>query len=344
MMTLREIADLTGGWVEPVHETVGVDSVASLDEADSGDISFYGSPKYLKNLRRSKATATLVPHGFGEDVPPIRIWVDSPAAAFAKVLECFAPAPREFPGGVHPTAVVAGSARIAEGVHIGPHVVIEDEVEIGAGTVILAGSLVGRHTRIGAECFLYPRVTIADRSLLGHRVILHPGVVIGSDGFGYEFRDGGHQKIPQTGIVQIDDDVEIGANTTVDRARFGRTWIKQGTKIDNLVQVGHNVTIGTHCILCAHVGISGSTRVGNGVTMAGKVGVNGHIEIGDGAIITAMAGITKSVPPKEILVGLPAKPMREYKENYVLLRNISKLYARVSHLENQASGDEGRTH
>lgn len=343
-MTLREIAELTGGWVDPANADVRVDSVASLDDASSGDISFFGSPKYLKNLRRSAATAVLVPHGFGEEVPAIRIWVDSPSAAFAKVLERFAPPVREYQGGTHATAVVAPTARIAENVHIGPHVVIEDHVEIGAGTVILAGSFIGQNTRIGSSCFLHPRVTIADRCILGHRVTLHSGVVIGSDGFGYEFRDGAHQKIPQTGIVQIDDDVEIGANTTVDRARFGRTWIKHGTKIDNLVQIAHNVTIGAHCILCAQVGVSGSTRVGNGVTMAGKVGVNGHIEIGDGAIITAMAGITKSVPPKEILVGLPGRPMREYKENYALLKNISKLYARVSQLEDKISGDQGRTH
>ena len=164
-------------------------------------------------------------------------------------------------------------------------------------------------------------------------MILHPGVVIGSDGFGFEFRDGRQQKIPQTGIVQIDDEVEIGANSTVDRARFGRTWIQEGVKIDNLVQIAHNVTIGRHSVLCAQVGISGSVRVGSFVTLAGKVGVNGHIEIGDGAIVTAMAGITKSVAPREVLVGLPAKPMREYKANYVQLRNIHKLYARVKTLE-----------
>ncbi|MCX7869876.1 MAG: UDP-3-O-(3-hydroxymyristoyl)glucosamine N-acyltransferase, partial [Terrimicrobiaceae bacterium] len=168
------------------------------------------------------------------------------------------------------------------------------------------------------------------------RVILHSGVVIGSDGFGYEFRGGAQQKIPQTGIVQIDDDVEIGANSTVDRARFGRTWIQRGTKIDNLVQVAHNVTIGEHSILCAQVGISGSTRIGSRVTLAGKVGVNGHIEIGDGAIITAMAGVTKTVQPGEVLVGLPARPMRDYKENFALLQNIRKLYARVKALEDKA--------
>jgi UDP-3-O-[3-hydroxymyristoyl] glucosamine N-acyltransferase len=158
-------------------------------------------------------------------------------------------------------------------------------------------------------------------------------VVIGSDGFGYEFREGRHQKIPQTGTVQIDDDVEVGANSTIDRARFGRTWIQEGVKIDNLVQIAHNVTIGRHTVICAQVGISGSVRVGNYVTLAGKVGVNGHIEIGDGAIAAAMGAITKSVPPREVLVGVPARPAREYKRNLVLLNNIDKLYERVKKLE-----------
>jgi UDP-3-O-[3-hydroxymyristoyl] glucosamine N-acyltransferase len=176
-------------------------------------------------------------------------------------------------------------------------------------------------------------VTIRERSMIGNRVILQPGVVIGSDGFGYEFRDGRQQRIPQTGIVQIDDDVEIGANSTVDRARFGRTWIQEGVKIDNLVQIAHNVTIGRNSVICAQVGISGSVRVGNNVTLAGKVGVNGHIEIGDGAICAAMGGITKSVPPREVMVGLPAKAMRDYKRNLALLNNVHKLYERVKTLE-----------
>ena len=162
---------------------------------------------------------------------------------------------------------------------------------------------------------------------------LHAGVVVGSDGFGYELVQGRHSKIPQTGIVQIDDDVEIGSNTTIDRARFGRTWIQKGTKIDNLVQVAHNVTVGAHSILCAQVGVAGSTKIGNYVTIAGQAGLNGHIEIGDQSIITAMAGVTKDVPAKSVMVGLPAKPMKEYKTNYVLLHNIHKLYDRVKVLE-----------
>ncbi len=335
-MTLREAAEKTGGWVSPENYEIPIRGVASLTDADDGDISFYGSPKYLKHLRKCRATAVLVPHGFSEELPARRIWVDNPAAAFATLLEAFAPKPVARQPGIHPRAGVADDAEIGEGVCVEAGAVIHPGVRIGDRTRIGANTVVGHNSQIGSDCDIYPNVSIGERSLIGNRVVLHSGVVLGSDGFGYEFRDGRQQKIPQTGIVQLDDDVEIGANSTVDRARFGRTWIQEGVKIDNLVQVGHNVIIGKHSILCAHVGISGSVRIGNCVTLAGKVGVNGHIEIGDGAIITAMAGITKSVPPKAILVGLPAKPMSEYKENYVLLSNIRKLYDRVKSLEEKA--------
>jgi UDP-3-O-[3-hydroxymyristoyl] glucosamine N-acyltransferase len=332
-MRLREAAERVGGWVAPENYDQPVSGVASLDDAKTGDISFYGNPKYLKALRKSRATAVLVPHGFAEDVPAARIWVDNPAEAFAKLLEVFSPPAISFEPGIHPTAVVASDAEIGEEVSIQAFTVVESGARIGARTVLGSHSYIGHQAVLGDDCRVYPHVTVRERSVIGNRVILHPGVVIGSDGFGYEIRDGRQQKIPQTGIVQIDDDVEIGANSTIDRARFGRTWIQRGVKIDNLVQIAHNVTIGEHSILCAQVGISGSVRLGSFVTLAGKAGVNGHIEIGDGAIVTAMAGITKSVPPRAVLVGLPAKPMREYKENYVLLRNIHRLYERVKKLE-----------
>jgi UDP-3-O-[3-hydroxymyristoyl] glucosamine N-acyltransferase len=336
-MTLREAAERVGGWVAPENYDRQILGVASLADANEGDIAFYGNPKYLKALRKSRATAVLVPHGFAEEVSAVRVWVDNPAEAFAKLLAEFAPPPVVYPAGVHATAVVDPTAEIGEGASIQAYAVVEAGARIGARSIVGAHSYVGHAAVLGTDCHVYPHVTIRERSRIGSRVVLHPGVVIGSDGFGYEFQNGRQAKIPQTGMVQIDDDVEIGANSTVDRARFGRTWIQEGAKIDNLVQIGHNVTIGKHSILCAHVGISGSTRLGDYVTLAGKVGVNGHIEIGDGAIVTAMAGVTKSVPAKEILVGLPAKPMREYKTNYVQLHNIGKLYERVKALEAKAA-------
>ena len=332
-MRLREAAERVGGWVAPENYETLIVGVASLDDANEGDLSFYGSPKYLKALRKSHATAVLVPHGFAEEVRATRVWVDNPGEAFAKLLEVFAPAPIWPAPGIHPSAIVAADVEIGAEVTIEAFAVIESGVRIGARTIVGAHGYIGHHAVLGEECRLYSHVTIRERSLIGNRVVLHPGVIIGSDGFGYEFRDGRQQKIPQTGTVQIDDDVEIGANSTVDRARFGRTWIQEGVKIDNLVQIAHNVTIGRHTVICAQVGISGSTRVGNNVTLAGKVGVNGHIEIGDGAIAAAMGAITKSVPPREILVGVPARPMREYKRNLALLNNIDKLYERVKKLE-----------
>lgn len=336
-MTLREVAELVGGWVAPENGDQQIAGVASLTDANEGDLSFFGNPKYIAALRKTHASAVLVPHGFGEEVSPTRIWVDNPAAAFARVLQAFAPEPVTFEPGIHPAAVIAEGVEIGESVTIGPGVVVSAGARIGARTVIEAQSFIGHKSVLGSDVRIYPHVTVGERSLIGDRVILHAGVVLGSDGFGYEFRDGRQVKIPQTGIVQIDSDVEIGANSTVDRARFGRTWIQEGTKIDNLVQIGHNVTIGKHSIICAHVGISGSTRVGSYVTMAGKVGVNGHIEIGDRAIITAMAGVTKSVEPGEVLIGLPARPMKEFKLNYVQLHGIHKLYDRVKALEKKSA-------
>jgi UDP-3-O-[3-hydroxymyristoyl] glucosamine N-acyltransferase len=332
-MRLGEAAERVGGWVAPENCEKLIVGVASLDDANEGDLSFYGNPKYLKALRKSHATAVLVPHGFAEEVRATRVWVDNPAEAFGKLLEVFAPAPICPAAGIHPSAIVAADARIGTGVTIEAFAVIESGARIGERTVIGAHSYIGHHAILGEECRLYPHVTIRERSLIGRRVVLHPGVIVGSDGFGYELRDGRQQKIPQTGTVQIDDDVEIGANSTIDRARFGRTWIQEGVKIDNLVQIAHNVTIGRHTVICAQVGISGSVRVGNYVTLAGKVGVNGHIEIGDGAIAAAMGAITKSVPPREVLVGVPARPARQYKRNFALLNSIDKLYERVKKLE-----------
>jgi UDP-3-O-[3-hydroxymyristoyl] glucosamine N-acyltransferase len=304
-----------------------------LADANPGDISFFGNPKYINALRKTRATAVLVPESFTEEIPAHGLFVPDPAAAFAQILPLFTPQPIVREAGIHPTAVISADAEIGEECSIGAHVVIEAGAKVGARSVIEAQCFIGQQSTLGENCHLHPNVTIRERCTIGNSVILHCGVVIGADGFGYEFRDGKQQKIPQTGTVQIDDDVEIGANSAVDRARFGRTWIQRGTKIDNLVQIGHNVTIGEHCILCAQVGISGSTRIGNYVTLAGKVGLSGHIEIGDQVMIGAMSGLAKNVPPKTIMFGAPAQPIREYKENYALLKNIRKLYNRVKALE-----------
>jgi UDP-3-O-[3-hydroxymyristoyl] glucosamine N-acyltransferase len=332
-MTLRELAGRVNARLAPETGDVEISNVASLADANPGDISFFGNPKYINALRKTRATAVLLPESFTEKLPVHCLFVADPGEAFAQILPFFTPQPIVRAPGIHPTAVISQDVEIGEGCSIGANVVIESGAKIGTRSVIEAQCFIGYRSTLGDNCHLHPNVTVRERCLIGNRVILHCGVVVGADGFGYEFRDGKQQKIPQTGTVQIDDDVEIGANSAVDRARFGRTWIQRGTKIDNLVQIGHNVTIGEHCILCAQVGISGSTRIGNYVTLAGKVGLSGHIEIGDQVMIGAMSGLAKNVPPKTIMFGAPAQPIREYKENYALLKNIRKLYNRVKALE-----------
>jgi UDP-3-O-[3-hydroxymyristoyl] glucosamine N-acyltransferase len=332
-MNLRDVAGRVSARLTPEAGDVEIFGVASLADANPGDLSFFGNSKYIGALRKSRATAVLVPESFSESITPICLTVSDPAAAFAQILPLFVPEAILPAPGIHPTAVIAPGAVIGDSCSIGAYVVIKKNARLGARCVVQPHSFIGQESSLGDECHLHPHVSVRERCRIGNRVILHAGVVIGADGFGYEFHNGCQQKIPQTGTVQIDDDVEIGANSAVDRARFGRTWIQRGTKIDNLVQIGHNVTIGEHCILCAQVGISGSTRIGNYVTLAGKVGLSGHIEIGDKVMIGAMSGLAKNVPPETIMFGAPAQPIREYKENYALLKNIRKLYARVKALE-----------
>jgi len=217
-----------------------------------------------------------------------------------------------------------------------PHVVIEPGAKIGARSIIGAGSYIGHDAVIGEDCRVADRVTIGARCSIGNRVILHSGVVLGSDGFGFELHSGRHVKIPQTGTVQVDDDVEIGANTTVDRARFGRTWIGEGTKIDNLVQIAHNVQIGRHCIICAQTGISGSTRLQDYVVLGGQVGTVGHIEIGTGSQVGAQSGVSKNVPSGQVIWGTPAGPIKDIKEQLARVALLPRLFDRVKRLEQNA--------
>jgi UDP-3-O-[3-hydroxymyristoyl] glucosamine N-acyltransferase len=305
---------------------------ASLVEAAEGDISFFGDVRYLVPLRKTCASAVFVPADFSETVPQAQIRVANPAKAFEQVVLKLAPEPVRFEAGIHPSAVVDPSARIGKGVSIQPKAVIAPGVSIGGNTVIGAGCYIGHETVIGEDSLIYPNVTIRERTIVGARVIIHSGAVIGADGFGFEMVDGRYVKIPQLGFVQIDDDVEIGANSTVDRGRFGRTWIQKGAKIDNLVQIAHNVVIGEHTVLAAQVGIAGSTRVGKYVVMAGQVGLVGHIEIADKVVIAAQAGVSKNLSEGTWFL-TPAVPLPKAKEQLAWLHRLGKLYARVKALE-----------
>jgi UDP-3-O-[3-hydroxymyristoyl] glucosamine N-acyltransferase len=309
-----------------------ITGAASLSEAVPGEISFFADQRYFSRLRKTRASAVFVPLDFSETIPAGQIRVANPSKAFEQIVLKLAPKPVTFAPGVHPSAIVDPSAKLGARVSIQPYAVIEAGASIGDDSVIGAGTYIAHETSIGPSCMIYPNVTIRERTRIGARVIVHAGVVIGADGFGFEIVDGRQKKIPQLGIVQIDDDVEIGANTTIDRARFGRTWIQEGVKIDNLVQVAHNVVIGKHSVIAAQTGISGSVRVGEQVIMAGQVGIVGHVTIGDNTVIAAQSGISKDVPGG-VWFGYPAVPLAEAKRQIAWIHRLGKLIERVKAIE-----------
>ncbi len=336
--TCEELAALVGG------ELIGncghkLNGVASLKEAMTTDVSFLGSEKYRPQVLPSKAGVVLVPSDYSEPVPEGRAWIRcaDPSGSFSKVVVLFTPPPVTYSPGVAPSAVVDGTAEIGSGVHIGANVTIGARVKIGSGTVILPGCVLLDDVSVGENCLLYPNVVIRERCLLGNRIILHPGVVIGGDGFGYDSGPTGHAKVPQVGIVQLDDDVEVGANSTIDRARFGRTWVQQGTKIDNLVQIAHNVVIGPYCLVVAQTGVSGSTVLGQGVILAGQAGVAGHLTIGDGSIVMAQSGISRDLPPKSVVFGSPAVDRREFAKREMYIKKIESILAELKELKGKLS-------
>lgn len=332
--TITEIAELVQGQIIGSGAT-DICGVASLKEASASELSFLGNKKYVSQVADTQAGVVLVPHSFDEkDTPQLTlIKVDDPSDAFSKVIDLFAPPEVSFGEGVHPTAYVDSSAELAEGVVVGPCAVIEAGAVIGLNSVIGAGSYIGHEAKVGADCLIYPNVTVRERVQIGNEVIIHSGTVVGSDGFGFKPGKDGHTKIPQVGIVQVDDRVEIGANVAIDRARFGKTWIKSGAKIDNLVHIAHNVVIGHHCFIVAQVGIAGSTVLGNGVIAAGQAGFSGHLEIGDGVVAMGKAGVTKDLKPGEVVFGIPAVPRREHVRQTADVKKVKGLVSQVKELE-----------
>ena len=333
--TAAEIARLLGG------EVVGDGSVllrsfAPAAVAKAGDLTFAESDDYFALAETSAASAILVNTQI-TSTRKVLIRVANPRVAFAKILPLFFPEP-VFAPGIHPTAVVAASAKVHATAHVGPHCVVGERVAIGARAVLRGGNHIGDDSAIGEDSQLFPQVTVYPLSQIGDRVRVHAGSVIGADGFGYVFDAGAHQKVPQIGDVVIGDDVEIGANVTIDRGALGSTVIGRGTKIDNLVQIAHNDVIGEHCIVCSQTGIAGSVTLGNYVVIGGQVGLAGHISIGDKAVISAQSGVMRDVPPGEKLWGTPAQPDRQTKRQYLAVQQLPELIRRVASLEKRTGG------
>ena len=339
--TLAELAKEIGGIVRG-DASVRVKGVRGIEEAGPDDLTWIAHEKYAGKLRFSRAGAVVVDRHFA-DTPMPAILCDDPSFAMTKVLARFAQPVAQPPPGVHPTAIVAESARLGCGVRIGPGVVIGERAQIGDRCVLHANVFVGDETELGSDSVLWPGVVVRERCTLGKRVILHPNVTIGGDGFGYHFRDGVHHKIPQIGTVEISDDVEIGSGTCVDRGKFGATRIGAGTKIDNLCQIAHNVEIGPACIIVALCGIAGSTRLGKLVVLGGKVGVRDHISLGDGLRAAACCCIGKDFPAGAVVNGITAMDNQQYLRAQALVRRLpemasllKELVRRVVHLESAA--------
>ncbi|MCW0219029.1 MAG: UDP-3-O-(3-hydroxymyristoyl)glucosamine N-acyltransferase [Prosthecobacter sp.] len=335
-IALSELAELLGGQLLTGSLDTRVTGFASLKEARAGDLSFFYDARYRERLAETQATAVLVPAGWDNYPDKVAcIGVEDPSRAFEKVVDTYGFHAAAFEPGIHPSAVIAEGVKAdLSKISVAACAVIDSGAQIGDGAEIGAGCYVGRDAIIGAGSKLFPNVTIQEACEIGERVILHSSVVIGADGFGYEFEKGRHRKVRQAGIVQIDNDVEIGAGTMVDRARFGRTWIGEGTKIDNLVQIGHNVVIGKHCIIVSGTAIAGSAIIGDYVVMAAQCGVAGHVSVGSFVTLGGRSGVTKDIPTgKATYMGFPAMPVMDERRRLASINRLPHLSARVKALE-----------
>jgi UDP-3-O-[3-hydroxymyristoyl] glucosamine N-acyltransferase len=338
-MTVHEIAekiqaDIIGNGGISIH------SVGKIEEAGAGQISFIANPKYLKYLAVTNASAVIISNTVpGDSVPkrqemPVLLRTADAYTAFLHVLQLFNPPSQIIPPGVHATAVVAKNTRISNEVRIGAHVVIGENCSIGSETVIAHGTVIGDNVDVGEKTILYPNITIREGCKIGSRVIIHSGTVVGSDGFGFApGKDGRYSKIPQTGIVVIEDDVEIGSNCSLDRATLGETRICKGAKLDNLIQVAHNVVIGENTVIAAQTGIAGSTKIGKQCILAGQVGIVGHIEITDNVIIGGQSGIPKSLTKPGKYFGYPVKEHSRALRIEAVIRQLPELLKEIENLK-----------
>jgi UDP-3-O-[3-hydroxymyristoyl] glucosamine N-acyltransferase len=336
--TTEEISKLIGGQV--VGDTAAVlKNFATIENAQSGDLTFAENEEFFSRAEQSAATAIIADKRFSSAKKTL-IQVPNARVAFAKALALFFPEPK-FAAGIHPTAVVAATAKIDPTAHVGPHCVIGERVSLGARTVLQAGDFVGDDSKLAEDVNLFPNVTVYARSVIGNRVRIHSSSVIGSDGYGY-VQDGPiHRKVPQIGNVVIGDDVEIGAGVMIDRGALGSTVIGKGTKIDNLVQVAHNVQIGEGSLLCAQVGIAGSVKLGNSVILAGQVGVAGHLNIGNQVIVGAKSGVMHDIPDGQKWMWIPAQPDRDVKRQLIAIQRLPELLKRVAGLEKKLERPDG---
>jgi UDP-3-O-[3-hydroxymyristoyl] glucosamine N-acyltransferase len=316
--------------------TEAIRGIASLESAEPGDISFLGNPKYKSTVASSRASIVLLPPDYSGRPRPnqMHMTVDNPSVALARLCLRFEQSLWPKPGpGIHASAVVAPDASVAASATVGPMCVVESGANVGERAHLQAHVFVGRGARVGEDSWLMPGAIVAAQCTLGKRVRLHPGAVVGSDGFGYEFVSGRHEKVPQIGEALVGDDVEIGSNSTIDRARFGRTVVGEGTKIDNLVQVGHNVVIGKHCLIVAQVGIAGSTTIEDYVVLGGQAGLAGHLTLGKGAKVGAQSGVARDVPAGASVFGSPSLPLIVEQRLSVLRKKLPELFKRVDALE-----------
>ena len=332
--TATELAKQLGGEVIG-NGAATLTGFAPANSARTGDLTFAENEMYFKSAEESAASAILIDKDFPHGKKTL-IKVANARIAFAKVLPLFFPEPK-FSAGIHETAVIAETAEVDATAHIGPHCVVGDKVKIGRGAILQGGNHIAPNCSIGDGTHLFPNVVVYAATQIGQRVRIHSGSVIGGDGFGYVFDSGVHRKVPQIGNVIIGDDVEIGANVTIDRGALGPTVIGKGSKIDNLVQIAHNVIIGEHCLVVAQVGIAGSTKIGNYATLAGQVGIAGHLKIGSKAVIAAQSGVMNNIGDGEKWFGTPAQPDRQMKRTLIAMQQLPDLIKRVAELEKLAA-------